>query len=142
MSKESFAPLLMASFSHDVWMALWDTYGDPQVPLFPKDILSLAASVLVSSTPNEITPPDTPIDSIDLVPTTYAYDLVQQEIPCLPTSASCDDFLPYMAKLLMESHIEDVGDIIKSIHLLFVEETTSYHVETNSDTSDSASIDS
>ena len=42
----------------------------------------------------------------------------------------------------MESHIEDVGDINDSIHLLFVEETTSYHVETNSDTSNSASIDS
>ena len=30
-----------------------------------------------------------------------------------------------MAELFMESHIEDVGDIINSIHLLFVEETSS-----------------
>ena len=29
MSKESFAPLLMESFPHDVWMALWEAYGDP-----------------------------------------------------------------------------------------------------------------
>lgn len=29
MSKESFASLLMESFPHDVWMALWEAYGDP-----------------------------------------------------------------------------------------------------------------
>ena len=46
-----------------------------------------------------------------------------------------------MAELFVDSHIEDVGDIINSIHLLFVEETTSCIVETNSDTSNSASID-
>lgn len=67
---------------------------------------------------------------------------MQQEIPCLPTSASWDDFLPDMVELFMESHIEDVGDIINSIHLLFVDETTSCIVETNSDTSNSASTDS
>ena len=39
MSKESFSPLLMASFPHDVWMALWEAYGDPRVPPFPEDIL-------------------------------------------------------------------------------------------------------
>ena len=63
MSKEYFSPLLMASFPQDVWMALWEAYGDPQVSPFPEDILSLVTSVLVSPTPDEITPPDTPIDS-------------------------------------------------------------------------------
>ena len=42
----------------------------------------------------------------------------------------------------MESHIEDVGDIINDIHLHFVEETTSCIVETDSDTRNSDSIDS
>ena len=45
--------------------------------------------------------------------------------PCLPTSASWDNFLPYIAKMFVESHIEDVGDIIDDIHLLFVEVNTS-----------------
>ena len=29
MSKESFLPLLMPNFPHDIWMALWEAYGDP-----------------------------------------------------------------------------------------------------------------
>ena len=50
----------------------------------------------------------------------------------------------------MESHIKDVGDTIDDIHLPFEESSpnlyfnplyTSYTVETDSDTSDSASID-
>ena len=41
----------------------------------------------------------------------------------------------------MESYIEDVGDIIDEIYLLFVEETTSCIVETDCDTSNNASTD-
>ena len=41
----------------------------------------------------------------------------------------------------MESHIKYVGEIINDIHLLFVEVTTSYIVETDSDNNDSDSID-
>ena len=41
----------------------------------------------------------------------------------------------------MESHIEDVGDIIDEIHLLFVEKTTSCIVDIDSDTKNSDSLD-
>ena len=96
---------------------------------------------VVSSTLDEISPPNSPIDSTDLVPSTDASNLEQQETLCLPTSTSWDDFLPDMTELFVESHIEDVRDIIDSIRLLFVEETTSCIVEIDSDTSDSASTD-
>ena len=76
MSKESFAPLLMASSPHDVWMALWEAYGDPHFPQFLEDILSLPALVMVSSTPNEISPPNTLVDSTDLVTAIDAPDSV------------------------------------------------------------------
>lgn len=56
MSKKSFSPLLMAIFSHDFWMALWEAYGDLRVPPFPKDILHPVTLAMVSSTPDEITP--------------------------------------------------------------------------------------
>ena len=123
MSKECFAPLLMAIFPHDVWMALWEAYGDPKIPPFLGDIISLETLVMVPPTPNEIPPPDAPIDSTGLVPTIDAPNLVQQDTSCLPTSASWDDFFPDITRLFMESHIEDVGDIIDDINLLFVEET-------------------
>ena len=29
MSKESFTPLSKASNPHDIWMCLWEAYGDP-----------------------------------------------------------------------------------------------------------------
>ena len=122
MSKEYFSPLLMASFPHDVWMVLWEAYGDPNIPPFPGDIISLVTSAMVPPTLDEISPPETPMDSIDSVPATNASDLVQQEISCLPTLASWDDFLLDIAGLFVESHIEDVGDIIDDIHILFVEE--------------------
>lgn len=56
MNKESFSPLLMASFPHDVWMDLWKEYEDPCVPPFPKDIISLGTSAIVPSNPDEISP--------------------------------------------------------------------------------------
>ena len=98
MSKESFAPLLMASFPHDVWMALWEAYGDTNIPPFPRDIISLAASILVSSILDEIPPPDTPINFTNPVLSTNASDSVQPEKSCLPTLASWDDFLPDMQR--------------------------------------------
>ena len=59
-----------------MWMALWKKYGDPTVPPFPDDILSFVALVMVPPTLVEILPPDTPIDTIDLVTTIDASDLV------------------------------------------------------------------
>ena len=37
-----------------------------------------------------------------------------------------DDFLVDIARLFMESHMEDVGDIIDDIHLLFEVDTPSF----------------
>ena len=66
---------------------------------------------------------------------------MQQDFSCLPTSTSWDDFLPNIVGLFVESHIEDVRDIIDDICLLLIEENTSYIVEIDSDTSDNDSID-
>ena len=96
-----------------------EKYGDPTVPPFPDDILSFVASVMVPPTLEEIPPLDTPIAPIDPVPATDALDSVQQDPFYLPTLPSCDDFLPAIAGLFMESHIEDVGDTINDIRLLF-----------------------
>ena len=84
--------------------------------LFRSDLIP---SVAVDSSLDEITPPDAPITPTDLVLATNALDSVQQDTSCLPTSASWDDFLPAIAQLFVESHIEDVGDILDDIHLLF-----------------------
>ena len=97
------------------WMHLWETYGDPNIPPLPKDLLP---TVVADSSLDEITPlalvaPTDPIPAID------ASNLVQQDPLCLPTLPSCDDFLPALAGMFMESHIEDVGDILDDIHLLF-----------------------
>ena len=35
MSMKSFAPLLMESFPHDVWMAIWEAYEDTNISPFP-----------------------------------------------------------------------------------------------------------
>ena len=99
-------------------MCLWKAYGDPQVPPFLEDILPPVTLVVVPTTPVEIIPPDAPVASIDLVPAIDALDSVQQETPCLPISASWDDFLLDIVVLFVESYIEDVGDIIDDIHLL------------------------
>jgi hypothetical protein len=116
----------MITYPHDMWMALWKKYGDPIVHPFSDDILSFVALVMVPPTPEEIPPPDTPIAPIDPVPPKDASDSVQQQIPCLPTSASWDEFLPDIARLFMESHIEYVGDIIDDIRLLFEVDTSSF----------------
>ena len=110
---------------YDMWMALWKEYGDPIVPPFPEDILSPVTPVMVPSTPDEITHPDTLVASTNPVLAIDDFDSVQQETPCLPTSTSWDDFLLDIVGLLMDSHSEDVGDIIDDICLLFVEANTS-----------------
>ena len=88
---------------------------------------------MVPPTANEITPLDTPIDSTNLVLATDAPDSVQQEIPCLPISTSWDEFLLDIAVLFVESYIEDVGEIVDDIHLLFIEEASSLVAREHSD---------
>ena len=83
---------------------------------------------------DEITPP-TLVAPIDPVPATDASDSVQQDTSCLPTLPSCNDFLPNIAGLFVESHIEDVGDIINDIHLLFEANSSFVAVVTDSCTS-------
>ena len=106
-------------------MDLWEAYGDKNIYPFLEGIISLVTSAMVPPTLDEISPPDSPVDSTNLVPTTDASDSVQQEPSCLPTLPSCDDFLLDIAQLFVESHIEDVGDIIDDIRLLFIEVKTS-----------------
>ena len=113
------------------WMFLWEHYGDPNIPPFPKELIP---PVEDDTSLDEITPPN-PITTIDLVLASYASDSMQQEILCLPTSASWDDFLPDMEKLFMESHIEYVRDIIDDICLLFEVDTPSFVIVTTSCTS-------
>ena len=113
------------------WMYLWEHYGDPTIPPFPKELIPPAAA---DTSSDEITPP-APVVPTDPVPAIDASDSVQQEILCLPTSASWDGFLPDMEKLFMESHIEDVGDILDDIHLLFEADTPSFTAVIDSCTS-------
>ena len=80
---------------------------------------------MIPTTPVEILPLDAPIASTDPVLATDAPDSVQQETPCLPTSASWDKFLLDIIGLFMESYIEDLGDITDDIHLLFFEDNSS-----------------
>ena len=96
-------------------MYLWETYGDPAIPPFPKELIP---PVVADTSLDEIIPP-TLVAPTDPVPDTDASDSVQQDTSCLPTSASCEDFLSDLAQLFVESHIEDVGDIIDDIRLLF-----------------------
>ena len=49
----------------------------------------------------------------------------QQGTPCLLVPASIDDFLTNIEGLSMESHIEDLGNIIDDLYLLFDEEDPS-----------------
>ena len=72
------------------WMYLWETFGDPAIPLFPKELIP---PVAVDTSSDEITPP-APIAPIDHVPATDASDLVQQDPLCLPTLPSSDDDFP------------------------------------------------
>ena len=110
------------------WMYLWETYGAPAIPPFPKELIP---PVVVDTSSDESTPP-VPIDP---VPATDASDPVQQDTSCLPTLPSCDDFLAEIALLFVESHIEDVGDIIDDIRLLFEADTSSFATVKDSCTS-------
>ena len=120
---------------HDMWMALWKKYGDPIVPPFLDDILSFVASVMVPPTLEEIPPLDTLVAPTDPIPAIDASDSVQQDHLCLLTLPSCEDFLLDIAQLFMESHIEDVGDIIDDIYLLFEMDTPSFSAVIDSCTS-------
>lgn len=59
---------------YDIQIYLWDMYKDIHIPLFPKDLLPL---VVATSSPNEITPPEAPIATLDPVIATNAPNLVQ-----------------------------------------------------------------
>ena len=58
---------------YDIWMFLWETYGDPAIPPFPKELIPPIAA---DTSLDEITPP-IPVDPTDPVPATDALDLVQ-----------------------------------------------------------------
>lgn len=115
---------LKAFYHYDNYIYLWEMYGDPNIPPFPKDLIP---PVVVNSSLDEITSP-APVDPTDLVPATDASDSVQQDPLCLPTLPSCDDFLLTLACMFLESHIEDVGDTIDDIRLLFGENFSSITV--------------
>ena len=68
------------------WMFLWETYGDPSIPPFPKELIPPVAA---DTSSDEITPPA----PVAPVPATDASDSVQQDTSCLPTLPSCDDFV-------------------------------------------------
>ena len=116
---------------YDIWMFLWETYGDPTIPPFLEDLLPPVAA---DTSSDEITPTAL-VAPTDPVPATDASDLVQQDTSCLPTSPSCDDFLSNLTQLFVESHIEDVGDIIDNIRLLFEADTSSFAAVKDSCTS-------
>ena len=59
-------------YPFDIWIGLWEAYGDPNIPLFLEDILSLVTFVMVPSTLDEITHFDILVDSNDPIPSTDA----------------------------------------------------------------------
>ena len=131
---DCFVVLRKASNPYELWMCLWKAYGDPQVPPFPEDIPPPITPIMVPTTPVEIIPPNALVSFTDPVPATNAPNSVQQETSCLPILASWDGFLPNIAVLFMESYIEDVGDIIDDIHLLFIgDKSSSLFVREHSD---------
>ena len=122
---------LQATDPYVYWMFLWETYGDPSIPPFLKELIPPVAA---DTSSDEITPPAL-VASTDPIPATDASDSVQQDTSCLLTSPSCDDFLSNLAQLFVESHIEYVGDILDDIHLLFEADTPSFAAVTDSCTS-------
>lgn len=46
------------------WIHLWEMYGDPHIPPFPKDLLP---PIVVASSLDEITPPKAHVAPTDLV---------------------------------------------------------------------------
>ena len=63
-------------YPFDIWIGLWEAYGDPNIPPFLEDILHLVTSAMVPPTLDEITSP-APIDSTNPVPAIDAPDSVQ-----------------------------------------------------------------
>lgn len=62
---------MKSSNLYDYWIHLWELYGDPHIPPFPKDLQPL---VVGASSPDEITPPNVPISTLDPFPATNALD--------------------------------------------------------------------
>ena len=58
-------------------MALWEAYGDPNIPPFLEDNISLVTSAMVPPTLDEITPPDSPVATTIPIPTIDASNSVQ-----------------------------------------------------------------
>lgn len=58
---------------YDIWIHLWEMYGDPHIPPFPKDLLPLVAA---TSSPYEITPSDAHVAPTDPISATNALDSV------------------------------------------------------------------
>ena len=63
---------LKSNFLYDIWIHLWEMYGDPHIPPFIKDLIPLVAA---DSSSDEITPP-APISPIDPALATNASDSV------------------------------------------------------------------
>ena len=55
------------------WMHTWETYGDPRIPPFSKDLIP---PIVATSSLDEITPLDAPISPIDPILVTNASNLV------------------------------------------------------------------
>ena len=62
------------NYPYEIWMGPWKAYGDPSVPPFLEDILSLVTSIMVPSILNDIPPPDTLVASTNLVLASKAPD--------------------------------------------------------------------
>ena len=59
---------------YDIWIYLWELYGDPHIPPFPKDLLPLVAT---ASSLDEITPQNALVSPTNLIVDIDASDLVQ-----------------------------------------------------------------
>ena len=54
-------------------MYLWEMYGDPHIPPFPKDLIP---PIVVASSPDEITTPKAHVVPINPIPAIVASNLV------------------------------------------------------------------
>lgn len=75
-----------------------DLVLEPCIPYPPSTIATLDSSVASSK---------------------FSRDSSQQDIHCLLDSTLWDDLLTSISDLFMETHIENLGDTIECIHLLF-----------------------
>ena len=56
---------MKSTIFYDIWIYLWEMYGDPHIPPFPQDLLP---PVVVASSLDEITPLDASVAITDIVP--------------------------------------------------------------------------